>query len=61
MRSGKDLTPCRAIHLKCKECCSGSVKEVRICSIYDCPLYIYRGGKNPKRKGVGGSLSIKAD
>ena len=41
--------------------CSGwSQKEVRLCVIPDCPLYPYRSGKNPSRKGIGGSLKLKA-
>ncbi len=48
------LTPLRAIRKKCLDCSAGSRIEVRQCSVLDCPLYLYRMGSNPKRKGVGG-------
>jgi len=47
------LTPIKAIRKKCLEC-GGRPSEVRRCEISDCPLFIYRFGKNPNRKGVGG-------
>lgn len=47
-------TPLRAIRLKCLDCSCGSAQEVRDCKIEACPLYYYRSGHNPKRKGVGG-------
>lgn len=46
-------TPLRAIRLKCLDCSAGSAQEVRECNFTDCPLYYYRSGHNPKRKGVG--------
>jgi len=51
----KDLmtTPCKAIRLKCKDCTAGSLMEIRKCPLTDCPLYPYRFGKNPSRKGIG--------
>ena len=48
------LTPVKAIRRKCLDCMAGSRKEVRFCLQRDCPLYPYRMGSNPKRKGVGG-------
>ena len=51
----KDLTPLKAIRKNCLECSSGSSNEVKNCIITDCPLYPYRLGKNPKRKGMGNS------
>ena len=47
------LTPLKAIRLKCLECSNHQPREVRLCPFDDCPLYIYRFGHNPKRKGVG--------
>ncbi len=47
-----------AIRNKCKECSGGSTKEVKLCPIEDCPLYLYRFGKastngeNKKEKEV---------
>lgn len=46
-------TPLRAIRLKCLDCSCGSAPEVRECPITECPLYYYRSGHNPKRKGTG--------
>ncbi len=47
------LTPMRAIRAKCLDCSGWSAHEVRLCPMEQCPLYIYRDGHNPKRKGVG--------
>ena len=44
----KRLTPIRAIRAKCLECSGDSAKEVRLCPIKKCPLYLYRFGKRPK-------------
>lgn len=49
----KKLTPLRAIRAKCIDCMAGSAKEVRLCPSEDCPLYLYRFGRNPRRKGIG--------
>lgn len=48
------LTPLQAIKAHCLECVGGLVREVRHCTDTECNLYIYRLGKNPRRKGVGG-------
>jgi hypothetical protein len=50
----KILTPIKAIRAKCLECSNYHPKEVRNCEITDCPIYPYRFGKNPNRKGIGG-------
>lgn len=42
------MTPMKAIRAKCLDCCCGQAKEVRLCSIEKCPLYLYRFGKRPK-------------
>lgn len=47
------LTPLKAIRAKCIDCSGGSVYEPANCTVERCPLYIYREGHNPKRKGVG--------
>jgi hypothetical protein len=47
------LTPLNAIRTKCLDCSGEVKKEVEICVIPDCPLYPYRMGHNPKRKGIG--------
>ena len=51
-KSGK-LTPMKAIRLLCVDCSGYVVADVRDCVIPDCPLYDYRLGRNPKRKGLG--------
>lgn len=50
----KKLTPIKSIRKKCLECCVGSVKEIRLCPLTDCPLHTFRFGKNPSRTGIGG-------
>jgi hypothetical protein len=60
MKGDKRLTPVKAIRAKCLDCCCGQAKEVRLCPVEDCPLYLYRMGKNPARRGVGmGQQEIK--
>lgn len=49
------ITPVKAIRAKCLDCCCGSAQEVKLCPITDCPLYPYRMGHNPSRKGKGGN------
>lgn len=48
------MTPLKAIRAKCLDCCCGQPKEVRLCTCVNCPLYQYRMGHNPNRKGIGG-------
>lgn len=49
------LTPVKSIHAFCVTC-AGGVRFLDDCGgEEDCPLYPYRKGKNPTRKGVGGS------
>jgi len=50
----KPLTPLKAIRAKCLECCAGQALEVRECQVTDCPIYRYRMGKHPDRRGKGG-------
>ena len=47
----KPSTPMRAIRSKCLDCSGGSSNEVRECVIPECPLFAYRLGRNPNRKG----------
>lgn len=49
-----ELTPIKAIRLKCLDCAE-SPKEVRLCPSEDCFLFQYRLGKNPRRTGIGGN------
>jgi hypothetical protein len=53
------VTPLKAIRLHCLDCSGGSTKEVRLCVISDCPLYPYRFGRNPKKKGQGQIENLK--
>lgn len=60
----KRLTPIKAIRAKCLDCSGGQPSEVRNCLIEDCPLFPYRFGKNPNRKGIGpktGSILEKSN
>ena len=42
-------TPIKAIRAKCIDCCCGSYKEVRLCTVIDCALYPYRMGRRPSQ------------
>lgn len=46
-------TPLRAIRSNCLECCNNQPKEVAKCTVTNCPLYFFRFGRNPNRKGIG--------
>ena len=39
-----------AIRLKCLDCCGYEWNEVLECNITDCPLHLFRKGKNPFTK-----------
>lgn len=52
----RGVRPLRAIRLKCLDCCCGSASEVKLCHIQSCALWPFRLGKNPNRKGLGGSF-----
>lgn len=49
----KKITPLKAIRLKCLDCMCGSKHEVKLCASIDCPLFPYRFGNNPERRGIG--------
>ena len=46
-------TPVKAIRKKCLDCCAGSRKEVRECTVIKCAIYAYRFGKRPDQAVVG--------
>jgi hypothetical protein len=48
----KKLTPLKAIKQFCIDCGDGTRKEVKLCPIHDCPLFIYRFGKKPVSQGA---------
>ena len=52
-------SPLKAIRLKCLDCSGNNPYEVTECPIDTCPLFEYRSGHNPKRKGVGGKGNIE--
>ena len=43
-------TPIKSIRAYCIDCQGGSFKEVRLCTLHDCPLYAYRMGKRPSQE-----------
>ncbi len=58
----KHFTPIKSIRAYCIKCQGGSPKLVRLCLDLQCPLYLYRMGKNPHRKGIApnkGILNLK--
>ena len=40
----------RAIKLKCLDCSTYNINEIKECPVKKCPLYPFRLGKNPFRK-----------
>ena len=49
-----EKTPLKAIRAKCLDCVAEQPQEVRLCPSENCPLWPYRMGHNPNRKGIGG-------
>jgi uncharacterized Fe-S cluster-containing radical SAM superfamily enzyme len=45
-------TPIKAIRAKCLDCTCGQLKEIRFCTIINCPLYPYRMGRRPDKATV---------
>jgi hypothetical protein len=61
MYNMKNLSPLKAIRKYCLSCEDGSA-GVKDCAIKDCPLYPFRFGTNPARKGIGrkeGNIALK--
>ena len=42
-------TPIKAIRQMCKNCTCDQPKEIRLCTIINCPLYPYRMGRRPDK------------
>ena len=40
----------RAIKLKCLDCSTYNINEIKECPVKNCPLFPFRLGKNPFRK-----------
>lgn len=53
------LTPIQAIRQMCRQCTGNQLKQIRDCTITDCPLYEFRMGKNPRRKNIGGRKPVQ--
>lgn len=53
------MTPMKAIRAKCLDCCCGSAKEVRLCTVVKCPLYVYRFGHRPDPANYTGEDGIE--
>ena len=53
-------TPLKAIRAYCIGC-SVTAREVTRCPVDDCPLYEYRNGRNPKRRGIGGNPDFNSE
>ena len=45
-------TPIKAIRKKCLDCSYWSPKEVRECTVIDCPIYPYRFGRRPDKSTI---------
>jgi len=43
----KGLTPLKTIRSKCYDCSNHQPKEIRFCSVIECPLWPYRLGHRP--------------
>jgi len=44
--AGKRQSPMKAIRARCLDCCSFQYAEVTRCPATDCPLYMFRMGRN---------------
>ena len=45
-------TPIKSIRKYCLNICSYTPKEVRKCTLIDCPLYVYRMGTRPSEETI---------
>lgn len=44
----KNITPLKAIRLKCLDCVNGQLHEINKCHLKKCPLWDYRTGHKNK-------------
>ncbi|MFA5385689.1 MAG: hypothetical protein WC364_13725 [Eubacteriales bacterium] len=42
-----NLSPLKAIRLKCLDCSGGNAQEVKNCALFECHLFPYRFASNP--------------
>jgi len=54
-------SPLQAIRKNCIDCSGGSYSEVQNCNIPTCPLFEFRFGKNPSRRGLGNSSNFDSN
>ena len=45
--SERNISPTKAIRLKCLDCCCEVSNQVKVCPSLDCPLWRFRLGLNP--------------
>ena len=45
-------TPLKAIRKKCLDCSYFQPKEVRRCTVINCPIYPYRFGRRPNKATI---------
>jgi hypothetical protein len=53
------ISPLKALRLKCLDCCCGSANEVRLCTAVDCPSWPFRLGKTPWRQPLSAEAKAK--
>jgi len=53
-RLGKGRVSVKTIRARCDDCGEGGFQARKNCEFPNCPLYQYRLGTNPARKGKGG-------
>ncbi len=41
-------TPKKTIRAYCKDCCVGQIREIKLCPIIQCEIYLYRFGRMAK-------------
>ena len=58
--ANSQLTPRKAIRAKCLDCAGGSYQEVRLCCVFDCPLWPHRSGRqvDAKRRQDASQLGV---
>lgn len=46
------VTPIKAIRKKCLDCCCGSHKEIKYCTVIKCAIYPYRLCRRPDKATI---------